>query len=234
VIRHLPQNTPAQDISDGLMTLGFDVINVKQMTTTRRTPQETKIITLLLFLITLPRTPKSQEIFRLQKLCHIAIRVEAYRNQNSLTQCYNCHSLATYGQTASSHPAVCGAGPDTCTRSAPRKRKHFLHLHAATAGWRTVRNRTPPTIGDAATRRRSCRRRSYRGHPKPQREGCSPLAAPPQASPSRRHSEAAETSSSSSNHRQAKFRWIHHPQQQGRIYGPLHCRKQVSQSRPLL
>jgi hypothetical protein len=30
VIRHLPQNTPAEDISDGLVSLGFDVI--KQMT----------------------------------------------------------------------------------------------------------------------------------------------------------------------------------------------------------
>jgi hypothetical protein len=50
----------------------------------------------------------------------------------------------------------------------------------------------------------------------------------------RQHSEAAETSSSS-NHKQARFRWLHHPHQQSRIYGPLHCNKQqVSQSRPLL
>jgi hypothetical protein len=38
----------------------------------------------------LSRTPKSQEIFRLPSLCHIAIRGEAYRNQSSLTQCHNC------------------------------------------------------------------------------------------------------------------------------------------------
>jgi hypothetical protein len=30
VIRHLPHNTPAEDISDGLVSLGFDVISVKQ------------------------------------------------------------------------------------------------------------------------------------------------------------------------------------------------------------
>jgi hypothetical protein len=36
VIRHLPQNTPAEAISDGLVSLGFDVISVKQMTPTRR------------------------------------------------------------------------------------------------------------------------------------------------------------------------------------------------------
>jgi hypothetical protein len=31
VVRHLPSNTPAQDISDGLVDLGFDIISVKQM-----------------------------------------------------------------------------------------------------------------------------------------------------------------------------------------------------------
>jgi hypothetical protein len=35
VIRQLPLNTPAQDISDCLMDLGFDIISVKQMTSTR-------------------------------------------------------------------------------------------------------------------------------------------------------------------------------------------------------
>jgi hypothetical protein len=106
VIRHLPQNAPAENISDGLMSLGFDVINVKQMTTSRRSPPEqSKIITLPLFLVTLTRTPKSQEIFRLPSLCHIAIRVEAYRSQNSLTQCHNCqqfgHVWANCKQTTS-------------------------------------------------------------------------------------------------------------------------------------
>jgi hypothetical protein len=58
VIRHLPHNTPAEDISDGLVDLGFDVISVKQMSSTRRTPDEGPKI-LPLFLITHPRTAKS-------------------------------------------------------------------------------------------------------------------------------------------------------------------------------
>jgi hypothetical protein len=78
VIRHLPLNTPAQDLSDGLVNLGFDDVSVKQMTTTRRSsPEEPKITNLPLFLVTLPRRAKSQEIFRLPSLCHIAIRLEA-------------------------------------------------------------------------------------------------------------------------------------------------------------
>jgi hypothetical protein len=54
VIRHLPHNTPAEDIYDGLVSLGFDVISVKKMTVTRRSPSDgSTIINLPFFLITL-------------------------------------------------------------------------------------------------------------------------------------------------------------------------------------
>jgi hypothetical protein len=39
-IRHLPHNIPAEDIYDGLVSLGFDVVSVKQMPATRRSPPE--------------------------------------------------------------------------------------------------------------------------------------------------------------------------------------------------
>jgi hypothetical protein len=94
VIHNIPLNTPAQDISDRLMDLGFDIISVKQMSTTRRSRSEgTLSKNLPPFLITLPRTAKSQEIFRLTALCHIAIRVEAFRAQKGLTQCHNCQQF---------------------------------------------------------------------------------------------------------------------------------------------
>jgi hypothetical protein len=83
-----PSQYPAVDISDGLASLGFDVINVKQITATSHSPPEgTATVNIL---ITLPRTAKSQEIFRLQILCHISIRVEHYKTKNGLTQCHNC------------------------------------------------------------------------------------------------------------------------------------------------
>jgi hypothetical protein len=113
VIRHLPINTPAEDISDGLVSLGFDVVSVKQMTTTRRSsPEDPKISNLPLFLITLPRTAKSQEIFRLPNLCHIAIRVEAYRAQSSLTQCHNCQQFGHVWANCKQPPRClwCGGG----------------------------------------------------------------------------------------------------------------------------
>jgi hypothetical protein len=103
VIRHLPINTPAEDISDGLVNLAFDVISVKKLTTTRRSAaDDPKSSNLHLFLITLPRSEKLQEIFRLPSICHIAFKVEVYRARNGLTQCHNCqqfgHVWANYKQ----------------------------------------------------------------------------------------------------------------------------------------
>jgi hypothetical protein len=93
VICHLPSNTPAQDISDGLVDLGFDVISIKQMSSARRSPDSLNPIPLPLFLITLPRTEKSHDIFKLSSLCHICIKVEAHKSQKSLTQCFNCQQF---------------------------------------------------------------------------------------------------------------------------------------------
>jgi hypothetical protein len=95
VIRHLPTNTPADEIYEALTELGFEVISVKQMSSNRRAPPEggSKSKKLPLFLITLPRNEKSQNIFKLTGLCHISIKVETYRNQNCLTQCHNCQQF---------------------------------------------------------------------------------------------------------------------------------------------
>jgi hypothetical protein len=59
VIRHLPHNTPAEGISDGLVSLGFDVISVKQMTATRRSPSDGST-TITSPYSKLPRAAKSQ------------------------------------------------------------------------------------------------------------------------------------------------------------------------------
>jgi hypothetical protein len=52
VIRHLPPNTPAQDISDGLVNRGFDVIkSIKQLTTRRSSTEGAATRNVPLFLI---------------------------------------------------------------------------------------------------------------------------------------------------------------------------------------
>jgi hypothetical protein len=80
-IRHLPINTPAEDIADGLMDLGFDVISVRQMSTDHRWPEGYKSIASPLFLVTLPRTAKSQDIFKLPNPCDISIKAGSYTSQ---------------------------------------------------------------------------------------------------------------------------------------------------------
>jgi hypothetical protein len=74
VIRHLPVNTHAEDITEGLVDLGFGVISVKQMSTARRSSEGTTHITLPLFLVTLKGITKSQDLFKLSNLCHISIK----------------------------------------------------------------------------------------------------------------------------------------------------------------
>jgi hypothetical protein len=84
VIWHLPVSIPAVDISGEFVNLGLNVISIKQMPTTHRSPA----VNISLYLITLPRMSKSLEIFQLMSLCIIAIRVEAYK-----TQSYNCQQF---------------------------------------------------------------------------------------------------------------------------------------------
>jgi hypothetical protein len=197
VLRHLPSNTPAEDISDGLVTLGFDVVSVRQMTTTRRSPSEgTTARNLPLFLITIPRTANSQEIFNLNSLCHISIRVEIYRAQSGLTQCHNCQQFGHVWANCRQPPVVCGAGAATCIKSVQNRRTLPPLQYAVTASWWRARNPIQPITGAAGTRRRSCRRRNRREHPNLQPGGCFPQISLLQVSPSRRCSEAAHRKSS--------------------------------------
>jgi hypothetical protein len=123
VIRHLPQNTPAEDICDGLVNLGFGVISVKQMTTTRRSPpEESKITNLPLFFVTMRRTAKSHEIFHLPNLRHIAIRVEAYRAQSALTQCHNCQQFSHVRANCKQPPHCLRCGGGHLHKECPEKK----------------------------------------------------------------------------------------------------------------
>jgi hypothetical protein len=54
VIRHLPPDTPEEDISNSLEGLGFNVTNVRQMAATRTAPNgQIHVETLSLFIVTL-------------------------------------------------------------------------------------------------------------------------------------------------------------------------------------
>jgi hypothetical protein len=92
VIRHLPGNTPVEEIYEGLVQLGFYIKIVKQMSTIRRS-KGSALTNLPLFLITFLKSEKSHEIFKLTNLCYITIKVEPYRSQTGLTQCHNCQQF---------------------------------------------------------------------------------------------------------------------------------------------
>jgi hypothetical protein len=110
VILHLPINIPAEDIAQGLVDIGFDVISVRQMSTTRRSPDGSASITLPLFLMTLPKNTESPELFKLSSLCHISIKVEAYKSRNTLTQCYNCQKFGHVWANCKQPPLYIGVG----------------------------------------------------------------------------------------------------------------------------
>jgi hypothetical protein len=85
---------PAEDISNSLKDLGFNIINVRQMMAAWTAPNgQIHMETLPLLLVTLTRNKKSQEIIKLNSLNHIMIRVELYRAQSELTQCYHCQNF---------------------------------------------------------------------------------------------------------------------------------------------
>jgi hypothetical protein len=144
---YLPSNSPAQDIFDELVDVGFAVISVKQMSSARRSPDASKPITLLLFLVTLPRTAKSQDIFKLSSLCHISIKVEYYKSQKHPYAVLQLPEIwPRLGQLQTNPPpAACGVGADTCTETARRKRMHLQPWRAATASWLKEGKHIPPT-----------------------------------------------------------------------------------------
>jgi hypothetical protein len=123
-------------------------------------------------------------------------------------------SSAISGQTADSHPVVCGAGAGTCTKSVQKRRTLRPHQHAATASYWKEKNHIPPTIGAAGTQRKSCLRRNLRELSKLHREGCSPQTALHQVSLSRRRSEVARHNIS---HKHSKFQLQADPQQRKRV-----------------
>jgi hypothetical protein len=97
VICHPPPDMPAEDISNILEDLGFHIINARQMMATRTAPSgQTPVVSLPLFLVTLTGNIKYK--FKLNSLNPIIIKVELYRAQTGLTQCYNCQNFGHVGQ----------------------------------------------------------------------------------------------------------------------------------------
>jgi hypothetical protein len=112
--------------------LGFDIISVNKMTSKKPTREGgNQVINLPLFLVTLPRTENSKNIFKL--ICNIIIKVEAYRTQNGLTLSQFSTVRPCLGKLqATPSLLVVWVGPST--QGLPRKKRmKTLHRAAATA-----------------------------------------------------------------------------------------------------
>jgi hypothetical protein len=147
------------------------------------------------FLVTLPRTAKSQELFRLTSLCHIAIRVEAYKALNGLTQCYNCQQ---FGHVWANHSLWCGGGH--LHKECP-ERGHASSTPAC-CNCRLAEREKPHTSNYRGCRhaKRKCSEGSLRKRPRQPRKGCCLQNSPLPVYPSRRHWKATQRISGSLQH----------------------------------
>jgi hypothetical protein len=98
------------------MSLGLDIISIKQMATNRRSSAEgTTTLTLSFFPITLLRAAKS--LFTSNCPCNIAMKDEAYKAKNVTT----AEGSATSGQIASNLPVACAVGGNRLHNECPEK-----------------------------------------------------------------------------------------------------------------
>jgi hypothetical protein len=122
VIRHLPPDTPAEDISNGLEGLGFNVINVRQMQATRTSPNgQAHVAPFPLFLVTLTRNITYKKIFKLNSFNHTIIEVELYRTQSGLTQYCNCQNFGHVWANWKQPPRCLRCGGGHLHRECPEK-----------------------------------------------------------------------------------------------------------------
>jgi hypothetical protein len=65
-----------EDITVALQELGYEVISIKQMTAKRPSPAGgDTLVSLTLFLVTLLRNQKSQEVLKITNLCSIIVKL---------------------------------------------------------------------------------------------------------------------------------------------------------------
>jgi hypothetical protein len=74
-----------------------------------------------LFLIILPRTAKSPEIFKMPSLCHISVSVEAYRAQTGLTQCHKSQQFEHVWANCRQSPRSLWCGGSHLHKQCPEK-----------------------------------------------------------------------------------------------------------------
>jgi hypothetical protein len=157
VIRHLPSNTLSEDITVALQKLGYEVISVKQMTAKRPSPAGgDTLVSLLLFLVTLVRNQKSQEIFKITNLCSIIVKVEGYKSKSGLTQCYNCQCFGHIWVHCRQPLRCLWCGGGHRHRECPEKENNQSIPSCCNCKLKMGTHPIQPTTGAAGMQRRGC------------------------------------------------------------------------------
>jgi hypothetical protein len=103
------------------------IINVRQMTASQTPPNgQTHVEPLPLFLVTLIRNINSHEIFKLNCLNNTIIKVELYRAQSCLMQCYNCKIFGHAWANSERPPPCLWCGGGNIHRECPERQLQNL------------------------------------------------------------------------------------------------------------
>lgn len=92
VIKDLELNTPCELVKEALTELGYTVLEVSQLKSYRGKYPNKTIVKIPIWLVELPRSSKSKEIFHLDSLNYLKVRIESYRRKRGVAQCYNCQA----------------------------------------------------------------------------------------------------------------------------------------------
>jgi hypothetical protein len=107
-----------QSVKDELLNRGFSATHIRQFLKNGRK--------LPMFMVTLPSDSASKEIFQLDSIFHIKIRVEAYKTTGP-AQCFTCqgfgHSSANCGHSARCVKCGCNHLTKECTKTADQAPK---------------------------------------------------------------------------------------------------------------
>lgn len=128
IIRNLPNDTNPDEIKSELFESGFPVIDVKQLSSTRKTSNSVREkIKIPLFLVTLKNEEKAKEIVKLETLMYIKIKVENYVKPEGPKQCFKCQGFSHVARNCHRKPnCVKCAGPhltENCKKTTEEKPK---------------------------------------------------------------------------------------------------------------
>jgi hypothetical protein len=142
--------------------------------------------------------------------CHIAIRVEAYRAQNGLSQCHNCQQFCHVSANSEQLPRCLWCGVCHLHKECPEKRNASSTPTCCNCRLAEEENPNVANYQDCRRAKEEMQKKKCKWHPGLPREGCSLPTSPLQAYPSRRGSQARQRSGSSLRH--IRWQWQVQPQ----------------------